>query len=94
MLRLFEGVRGVRTVDIYGNVDRWPRYVASLRKAIMAPEGAEIEIDRSEFDDLAGAMTKVNIEGEDSGVEIDEEDMEALDASIGPDGALAAAGYG
>lgn len=99
VLRLFEGVRAVRNVDIYGNVDQWPKYVASLRKAIMAPEGTEVEIDRSEFDDLTTAMSKANIDGEDSGVDIGEDDiteddLAALDAWIGPGGALAAAGYG
>lgn len=103
VLRLFEGVRGVRTVDIYGNVAKWPKYVASLRKAIMAPEGRDVEIDRSEFDELARAMAKVNLDGEDSGVEIEdddtndditEDDMESLMEWIGPNGALAAAGYG
>lgn len=98
VLRLFEGVRGVRTVDIYGHVGDWPKYVKSLRKAIMAPGGVEVEMDRSEFENLDEEMSKVKIEDEDSGVDVDGDEidgaMEALDAGIEPDGALVTVGYG
>lgn len=93
VLRLFEGVRGVRTVDIYGEVSSWPKYVKSLREAMMSPEGAVVAIDRSEF------VTKPKLEeDDDSGVDVGDEEldgaMDALNLVQHAESSQVAVGYG
>jgi len=46
VLRLFEGIRGVKNVRIYGSVTGFPEYVLWLRNTMMAKEGLEVQ----EFD--------------------------------------------
>lgn len=91
VLRLFEGVRGVRTVDIYGEVSNWPKYVKSLREAMMSPLGAVVAIDRREF----GSKLKLE-EDSDSGVDVGDEDLDgAMDAlDLGQETEGVAVGYG
>lgn len=42
VLKLFEGVRGVRKVKIYGSVTLFPEYVAWLKEVMMTPIGMEV----------------------------------------------------
>lgn len=42
VLRLFEGVRGVRKARIFGCVGDWPEYVRLLELSMMSPEGTDI----------------------------------------------------
>ncbi|KFY28105.1 hypothetical protein V493_03111 [Pseudogymnoascus sp. VKM F-4281 (FW-2241)] len=42
VLRLFEGVRGVRRARVFGNVAEWPEYVAWLQSKMMSNEGCEL----------------------------------------------------
>ena len=39
VLKLFEGIRGVRRAKIYGSVSAFPDYVDWLESAMMEPEG-------------------------------------------------------
>ena len=91
VLRLFEGVRGVRTVDIYGVISNWPKYVKSLREAMMSPLGAVAAIDRREFE----PKSKLE-EDSDSGVDVGDEDLDgAMDAlDFGQETEGVGVGYG
>ncbi|OBT59130.1 hypothetical protein VE04_00996 [Pseudogymnoascus sp. 24MN13] len=42
VLRLFEGVRGVRKARVFGSIAEWPEYVAWLQKRMMSKEGGEL----------------------------------------------------
>lgn len=44
VLRLFEGIRGVRRARIYGSVTTFPEYVEWLRNSVQTPEGLEVEV--------------------------------------------------
>ncbi|KFX89843.1 hypothetical protein O988_08471 [Pseudogymnoascus sp. VKM F-3808] len=42
VLRLFEGVRGVRRARIFGSISEWPEYVAWLQRRMMSKEGSDL----------------------------------------------------
>lgn len=42
VLRLFEGVRGVRRARVFGSIAEWPEYVAWLQGKMMSKEGGEL----------------------------------------------------
>jgi hypothetical protein len=42
VLKLFEGVRGVKRVNIYGSVTLFPEYVEWLKTAMMAPKDGTV----------------------------------------------------
>ena len=42
VLRLFEGIRGVKKVKIFGSVIAFPEYVGWLRGSIMSPKGVGV----------------------------------------------------
>tara|TARA_R110002060_G_scaffold16451_2_gene22878 strand:- start:3673 stop:4287 length:615 start_codon:yes stop_codon:yes gene_type:complete len=44
VLKLFEGIRGVRRVKVYGSVTAFPEYVEWLQDAMKTPEGVEVEV--------------------------------------------------
>ncbi|PVH73866.1 hypothetical protein DL98DRAFT_563069 [Cadophora sp. DSE1049] len=44
MLKLFEGIRGVRRARVYGSVTAFPEYVEWLQDAMKTPEGVEVEV--------------------------------------------------
>ncbi|KUJ10030.1 uncharacterized protein LY89DRAFT_268400 [Mollisia scopiformis] len=43
VLRLFEGIRGVKKARIYGSVTDFPEYVRWLQNSMMLPVGVEVE---------------------------------------------------
>jgi hypothetical protein len=43
VLRLFEGVRGVKRVRIYGSVNAFPEYISWLEAAIVTPQEGVVE---------------------------------------------------
>ena len=44
VLKLFEGIRGVRRARVYGSVTAFPEYVEWLQDAMKTPEGVEVEM--------------------------------------------------
>ncbi|KAH7343054.1 hypothetical protein BKA65DRAFT_303743 [Rhexocercosporidium sp. MPI-PUGE-AT-0058] len=44
VLKLFEGVRGVRRARIYGSVTAFPEYVEWLQFSMQTPEGIDVEV--------------------------------------------------
>ncbi|KFY16029.1 hypothetical protein V491_05466 [Pseudogymnoascus sp. VKM F-3775] len=44
VLRLFEGVRGVRRARVFGSIGEWPEYVAWLQSTMMSNEGSDLSV--------------------------------------------------
>lgn len=55
VLKLFEGIRGVKNVKIYGSTTQFPEYIRWLREVLMLPVGEEIR----PFDIMAEEQTQV-----------------------------------
>ncbi|KAG4435403.1 hypothetical protein IFR05_009110 [Cadophora sp. M221] len=55
VLKLFEGIRGVKRAKVYGSVIAFPEYVEWLQNSIRTPEGMDIEVFANE---RAGAQVR------------------------------------
>ncbi|KAH6723847.1 hypothetical protein BKA61DRAFT_587242 [Leptodontidium sp. MPI-SDFR-AT-0119] len=44
VLKLFEGIRGVKRARIYGSVIAFPEYVEWLQDSMMTPQGMDVEV--------------------------------------------------
>ncbi|KFY07534.1 hypothetical protein V492_07048 [Pseudogymnoascus sp. VKM F-4246] len=56
VLRLFEGVRGVRKARVFGSITEWPEYVAWLERRMMSSEGSDLLESRG-WKDMVGFET-------------------------------------
>ncbi len=66
VLRLFEGIRGVRKARVFGSIGDWPEYVRGLEKAMMSPVGTVVELKRD--DEVMVDEGVAGLEGLEEGV--------------------------
>lgn len=66
VLRLFEGIRGVKKARVYGSTTEFPEYAQWLESSMRAPEGEEVlAFDKEGIAETEAMLFKLSLESRD-----------------------------